>query len=63
MKEIIYGTTNPGKVTQIRDVLEPRGFIVKSLADFNIKIDVEENGVTAEENARKKALIYAAALR
>ena len=59
MNEIIYGTTNPAKVAQVRDVLEPLGFTVKSLADFATQITVEEDGQTAEENARKKALAYA----
>jgi inosine/xanthosine triphosphate pyrophosphatase family protein len=58
MKEIIYGTSNPAKVAQVRDVLEPLGFVVKSLADFNSKITVDEDGETAEENALKKAVAY-----
>jgi len=62
MKEIIYGTSNPAKVAQVRDVLEPIGFTVKSLADFNSQITVEEDGTTAEENAVKKAVAYAAEL-
>ncbi|MFZ1249995.1 MAG: non-canonical purine NTP pyrophosphatase [Candidatus Microsaccharimonas sp.] len=62
MKEIIYGTTNPAKVSQIKSVLEPLGFEVKSLADFDITISVEEDGKTAEENARKKSIEYAKAL-
>lgn len=59
MKKIIYGTTNPAKVAQVKDVLSPLGFDVQSLADFTQKITVEENGKTAEENARKKATKYA----
>jgi inosine/xanthosine triphosphate pyrophosphatase family protein len=59
MKELIYGTSNPAKVAQVRDVLEPSGFTIKSLADFNSQITVEEDGKTAEENAVKKAVIYA----
>lgn len=59
MKEIIYGTSNPAKVAQVRDVLEPIGFTIKSLADFSSQISVEEDGKTAEENAIKKALAYA----
>lgn len=58
MKEIIYGTSNPAKVAQVRDVLEPLGFTVKSLADFDSQIIVEEDGTTAEENAIKKAVAY-----
>jgi inosine/xanthosine triphosphate pyrophosphatase family protein len=59
MKEIIYGTTNPAKVKQVRDILAPLGFTVKSLVDFDNKIAVDEDGRTAEENAQKKALAYA----
>lgn len=59
MQELIYGTTNPAKVAQVKDVLEPLGFKVKGLDDFDKKLDVEEDGRTAEENARKKAAIYA----
>jgi inosine/xanthosine triphosphate pyrophosphatase family protein len=62
MKEIIYGTSNPAKVAQVRDVLEPIGFMVKGLADFNSEITVEEDGTTAEENAVKKAVAYAGEL-
>ncbi len=61
MKEIIYGTINPAKVAQVRDVLEPLGYDVKSLADFDKQVAVEEDGETAEENARKKAMMYAKA--
>lgn len=62
MQEIIYGMTNPAKVAQVKDVLEPLGFQVKSLADFDKEVAVEENEETAEENARKKATAYAKVL-
>lgn len=61
MKEIIYGTINPAKVAQVKDVLEPLGYQVRSLADFDTHVTVEEDGETAEENARKKAITYAKA--
>lgn len=59
MNDVIYGTTNPAKVAQVKDVLEPVGFRIRSLADFDKKIVFEEDGHTAEENARKKATAYA----
>lgn len=58
MKEIIYGTTNPAKIAQVKDVLEPLGFKIRGLADFDKKIVVDEDGQTADENARKKAMAY-----
>jgi XTP/dITP diphosphohydrolase len=62
MNKIIYGTTNPAKVAQVRDVLSPLGFEIKSLADFDAQVTVEEDGQAAEENARKKAISYSKAL-
>jgi XTP/dITP diphosphohydrolase len=56
--KILVATTNPGKLKEISQMLD---FDVewKSLADFpNIK-EVEEDGKTFAENARKKALGYA----
>ncbi len=61
MNKIIYGTTNPAKVAQVRDVLGPLGFEIKSLADYDEQVTVEEDGQTAEENAQKKAIAYAGA--
>lgn len=63
MKTLIYGTTNPAKVAQVKDILTPLDFEIKSLADFSEQIVVEEDGQTAEENARKKAVAYSQALK
>ena len=51
MTEIIIATNNPGKVKDFQVILEPKGFKVKSLADFPEIPDVEETGTTFEENA------------
>jgi len=59
MKEIIYGTTNPAKVSQMRDILEPLGVTVKGLSGFGEIPSVDETEKTAEENARLKAISYA----
>ena len=59
-KKILVATTNPGKITELRTMLE--GDIEwLSLADCNRIGEVEEDGVTFAENARKKALGYAKA--
>ncbi len=55
MTEIIIATNNPGKVKDFEVILEPKGFTVKSLADFPHIPDVEETGTTFEENALLKA--------
>ena len=65
MLEIVYGTGNPGKAKQMQSVLTASGMAVtvRTSSDFGVDLDVEEDGETAEENASKKALAYAAVLR
>ena len=62
MKEIIVGTRNKAKVEQIRGALAPLDIVVKGLSDDRQLPEVEEDGLTAQENARKKACVYAQAL-
>ena len=56
--QILVATTNPGKLKEISEMLD---FTVdwKSLADFPDIQEVQEDGKTFAENARKKALGYA----
>jgi XTP/dITP diphosphohydrolase len=61
-KEILLGTTNEAKVKQLRAALAPVGIAVRGVKDKSLLPHVEENGKTAEENARKKARAYAKAL-
>jgi XTP/dITP diphosphohydrolase len=63
MKNIIIGTTNPAKIAQIKDALAPLGIAVEGVANKDLLPSVIEDGNTAQENARKKALSYAKALR
>lgn len=62
MKKFIFGTTNQAKVLQMRGVLAPAGIDIKGVADKSMLPEVVEDGKTANENARKKALAYAKAL-
>lgn len=57
-KKILLATTNPGKLKEISEMLD---FDVEwlSLADFPDIKEIEEDGKTFAENARKKALGYA----
>lgn len=55
MEEIVVASTNKGKIREFREMLEPKGYIVKSLADFPDMPEIEENGTTFEENAIIKA--------
>lgn len=55
MKKIIFATNNEGKMKEIRMILQDMQYEVLSLKDVQIKVDIEENGTTFEENAMLKA--------
>ncbi len=61
MKTLIVGTTNPAKIAQLSDVLAPISVHVKGI-DKKLLPEVIEDGITAEENARKKAIAYSKAI-
>ncbi len=54
-KEAVVATSNIHKIEEFKRMLEPLGFKVYSLKDFNIDLNVEETGSTFEENALIKA--------
>lgn len=56
-KEIVIATSNPGKVVEFKQMLEPLGYQVKSLLDFNETFEIIEDGDTFEANALKKAQV------
>ena len=59
METLTMATTNPAKVDQIAGALEPLGISVVGL-DKDVTLPfVDEDGETAVDNARKKALTYA----
>ncbi|MBL4965936.1 XTP/dITP diphosphatase [Bacillus halotolerans] len=62
MKEAIIATHNPGKVKEFKEILEPRGYEVKSLAEIGFTDEIEETGHTFEENAILKAEAVAKAV-
>ena len=55
LKNLILGTHNAKKAGELRQMLEPLGFTVQTLADFPNAIDVVEDGSTFAENAALKA--------
>ena len=60
---LALATTNPGKLREIRHVLGGTGWNLLTLADFPPIAEPEETGATFFENARLKALYYAAHTR
>lgn len=55
MKQIIFATTNESKAKRFSKGLKEHGIEVLSLKDIDMKLDVEEDGTTAIENALIKA--------
>ncbi len=62
MKKIVLGTQNSNKLREVKQILEPLGFTVLSLAEVGLAdMDVIEDGQTFAENAIKKATAYSRA--
>ncbi|MDJ0330967.1 XTP/dITP diphosphatase [Planococcus sp. S3-L1] len=55
MKKIVIATQNKGKAKDFEALLAPLGYKVLTLLDVAQDLDVEETGVTFEENAILKA--------
>ena len=45
-KVIVVASTNAGKIREFKEMLEPEGYTVKSLADYPDIGEIEENGTT-----------------
>lgn len=58
-RKLLIATNNPGKVTELRDLLADLPFELLSLNDFPGVIEVEETGSTFAANAQLKAAGYA----
>jgi XTP/dITP diphosphohydrolase len=58
---LLVATTNPGKVREIKEILEGLDVELGTLADHPGVPEAEETGSTFAENARMKALHYARA--
>ena len=56
MKRIILASNNLKKIKEIKEILKGFPFEVYSLKDMDIDIEVEEDGLPFEENAKKKAV-------
>ena len=56
MKRLVIASNNLGKIKEIKRVLSDINIEVVSLKDIGLNIDVEEDGLTFEENAKKKSV-------
>ena len=55
MQQLIFATSNKGKIKEIRAVLADMDYQVLSMEDAGIHVEIDENGADFEENARIKA--------
>ena len=56
--KVLFATTNPAKVKRYASKLEKKGIKVLTLKDIDLKLNVEETGKNAIENAHLKAKAY-----
>ena len=56
MFTLVFGTNNRKKGIELAELLAPYNIEVRTLADFDKKLDVIEDGQTFLDNARKKAV-------
>ena len=56
MLTIVLGTNNRKKGIELAELLAPHNIEVRTLSDFDKKLDVFEDGQTFLDNARKKAV-------
>ena len=56
--EVLFATKNPAKIKRYVNKLEQRGIKVLTLKNIDVKLEVEEKGKNAIENAYLKAKSY-----
>lgn len=59
MPLLVLGSRNRKKLGELAELLEPHGFILKTLSDFPAAIEIEETGDSFAANARLKATVQA----
>jgi len=55
LNRLLLATRNPGKIKEIREILGEMNIRIESLLDVPHVAEIVEDGMTFEENARKKA--------
>ena len=56
--KVLFATTNPAKIRKYTEQLEKRGIEIITIKDLGFKLNVDENGKNAVENAYIKAKAY-----
>ena len=63
LPRLLLATNNPGKVAEMRAILDGLGLTLLTPADAGLQLEVVEDGRNYAENASKKALAFARAGR
>lgn len=58
-RTLLLGTSNRKKLVELIHLLEPRGFKLKTPAEYEDTLEVDETGVTFMDNAHLKAIAQA----
>jgi XTP/dITP diphosphohydrolase len=58
---LLIGTTNPGKLAEMKALLAPTGLPTVTPLDLRLQVEVQESGPDYAANARLKAVAYARA--
>lgn len=58
MKKLLIATKNKGKIIELTKFLSDMSLSLVSLSEIGITDDIEEQGVSYEENSKAKALFY-----
>lgn len=58
MKKVLFATTNLAKIEKYKEKLEEKGIQLISINDLNVRLEIEESGKNAIENAHIKAKPY-----
>ena len=56
--KVLFATTNPAKLRKYKEALEEKGIELITIKDLDFKLDIDENGKNAIENAYIKAKAY-----
>ncbi len=56
--KVLFATTNQAKVGKYKEALKEKGIKLITINDLDFKLDIDENGKNAIENAYIKARVY-----
>ncbi|MDI6402383.1 RdgB/HAM1 family non-canonical purine NTP pyrophosphatase [Balneolaceae bacterium ANBcel3] len=54
-KVIVLATANPSKIKEINEMMAGSGYVARAFSELIGEVEIEENGITLEENAEIKA--------